>query len=146
VPREDWDSEEEDWTDDIDDPDADDADESAVCPECGGTMFLGADKCPACGYWLSAADRRALGTDSSQPRLIKIVAVALSDEHIVGLEGGLVGGGGLGYYVVAGFSQSELFGKGLAAGIAIKVAIFAPPPDCPKIITLFASPPFECRA
>jgi glycine betaine/proline transport system permease protein len=33
--------------------------------------------------------------------------------------GGLVGGGGLGYYVVAGFSQSELFGKGLAAGIAI---------------------------
>ncbi|MDX6324834.1 MAG: glycine betaine/proline transport system permease protein [Nocardioidaceae bacterium] len=33
--------------------------------------------------------------------------------------GGLVGGGGLGYLVVAGFSQSELFGKGLAAGIAI---------------------------
>ena len=27
--------------------------------------------------------------------------------------------GGLGYYVVAGFSQSQLFGKGLAAGIAI---------------------------
>jgi glycine betaine/proline transport system permease protein len=33
--------------------------------------------------------------------------------------GGLVGGGGLGYLVVAGFSQAELFGKGLAAGIAI---------------------------
>ena len=33
--------------------------------------------------------------------------------------GGLVGGGGLGYYVVAGFSQFQLFGKGLAAGIAI---------------------------
>jgi glycine betaine/proline transport system permease protein len=33
--------------------------------------------------------------------------------------GGLVGGGGLGYLVVAGFSQGELFGKGLAAGIAI---------------------------
>ncbi|MHA7169150.1 ABC transporter permease [Arthrobacter bambusae] len=33
--------------------------------------------------------------------------------------GGLVGGGGLGYLVVAGFSQSQLFGKGLAAGIAI---------------------------
>ena len=30
-----------------------------------------------------------------------------------------VGGGGLGYYVVAGFSQAQLFGKGLAAGIAI---------------------------
>jgi glycine betaine/proline transport system permease protein len=33
--------------------------------------------------------------------------------------GGLVGGGGLGYLVVAGFSQGELFGKGLAAAIAI---------------------------
>ena len=33
--------------------------------------------------------------------------------------GGLVGGGSLGYFVVAGFSQEQLFGKGLAAGIAI---------------------------
>jgi glycine betaine/proline transport system permease protein len=33
--------------------------------------------------------------------------------------GGLVGGGGLGFLVVAGFSQPELFGKGLAAAVAI---------------------------
>ncbi|MDP2774504.1 MAG: ABC transporter permease subunit, partial [Nocardioides sp.] len=33
--------------------------------------------------------------------------------------GGLVGGGGLGFLVVAGFSQSDLFGKGLAAAVAI---------------------------
>jgi glycine betaine/proline transport system permease protein len=33
--------------------------------------------------------------------------------------GGLVGAGALGYDVVAGFVQGELFGKGLAAGIAI---------------------------
>lgn len=33
--------------------------------------------------------------------------------------GGLVGGGGLGFLVVSGFSQQEDFGKGLAAGIAI---------------------------
>ncbi len=33
--------------------------------------------------------------------------------------GGLVGAGALGYDVVAGFSQSNLFGKGLAAGLAI---------------------------
>ncbi len=33
--------------------------------------------------------------------------------------GGLVGGGALGYDVVAGFRQSTLFGKGLAAGLAI---------------------------
>lgn len=82
MPRNDWNADEdEDWTDDIDDPDDDpddDADdEFAICPECGGQMFLGADKCPACGYWLSAGDRRALGTDSSQPRLIKIVAVVI---------------------------------------------------------------------
>jgi glycine betaine/proline transport system permease protein len=35
--------------------------------------------------------------------------------------GGLVGAGALGYDVVAGFSQGQLFGKGLAAGIAIVV-------------------------
>ena len=33
--------------------------------------------------------------------------------------GGMVGGGSLGYIVVSGFSQDQLFGKGLAAGIAI---------------------------
>jgi len=33
--------------------------------------------------------------------------------------GGLVGGGGLGYLVVDGFSQETYFGKGLAAGLAI---------------------------
>ena len=33
--------------------------------------------------------------------------------------GGLVGGGGLGFLVVNGFSQRGEFGKGLAAGIAI---------------------------
>ncbi|WP_205751918.1 ABC transporter permease [Cryptosporangium phraense] len=33
--------------------------------------------------------------------------------------GGLVGAGALGYDVVAGFSQASLFGKGLAAGLAI---------------------------
>ncbi|MQA11543.1 MAG: ABC transporter permease subunit [Pseudonocardiaceae bacterium] len=33
--------------------------------------------------------------------------------------GGLVGAGALGYQVVAGFSQGQLYGKGLAAGIAI---------------------------
>lgn len=35
--------------------------------------------------------------------------------------GGLVGAGALGYEVVAGFSQGQLYGKGLAAGVAIVV-------------------------
>ncbi|MGA8247033.1 MAG: ABC transporter permease subunit [Nocardioides sp.] len=33
--------------------------------------------------------------------------------------GGMVGAGGLGYLVISGFSQDNLFGKGLAAGIAV---------------------------
>ena len=33
--------------------------------------------------------------------------------------GGLVGAGSLGYIVVSGFSNGNLFGKGMAAGIAI---------------------------
>jgi glycine betaine/proline transport system permease protein len=33
--------------------------------------------------------------------------------------GGLVGAGGLGYDVVAGFARRDFFGEGLAAGIAI---------------------------
>jgi glycine betaine/proline transport system permease protein len=33
--------------------------------------------------------------------------------------GGMVGGASLGYIVVSGFSQDQLFGKGLAAGVAI---------------------------
>jgi glycine betaine/proline transport system permease protein len=33
--------------------------------------------------------------------------------------GAMVGAGSLGYLVVSGFSQDQLFGKGLAAGIAL---------------------------
>jgi glycine betaine/proline transport system permease protein len=33
--------------------------------------------------------------------------------------GGMVGGGSLGYLIVQGFVQGQLFGKGLAAGVAI---------------------------
>jgi glycine betaine/proline transport system permease protein len=33
--------------------------------------------------------------------------------------GGMVGAGGLGYIVISGFAQTNLFGKGLAAGIAL---------------------------
>jgi len=88
VPRDDWNADEdEDWPheidDDIDDRDADD--ESVACPECGGHIFLGADKCPACGYWLTAADRRALGTDSSQPRLIRTIAAIILILFVVGM-------------------------------------------------------------
>jgi len=41
--------------------------------------------------------------------------------------GGLVGGGALGYDVVSGFSQNNLFGLGLAAGISGR-ELRTPPP------------------
>lgn len=64
----------EDWyDDDSDDPD----DESASCPECGETVYVIAGKCPACGYWLSEADRQAMWTGESKPLWLKITAVVL---------------------------------------------------------------------
>jgi len=54
--------------------------------------------------------RRALALAANQG-LIYVLSVVVV--------GGLVGAGALGYLVVAGFSQSDLYGKGLAAGVAI---------------------------
>lgn len=59
------------------------------------------------------------------PLITDAIALAVNQSIIYVLSmvviGGLVGGGGLGYLVVAGFSQSSLFGKGLAAGLAIVI-------------------------
>ena len=54
--------------------------------------------------------RRAIALATNQG-LIYVLAMVVV--------GGLVGGGALGYDVVAGFSQAQLYGKGLAAGMAI---------------------------
>jgi glycine betaine/proline transport system permease protein len=73
---------------------------------------------------------RAAGSNTWQiitkvqlPMSIRTLALATNQGLIYVLAmvvvAGLVGGGALGYDVVAGFSQSSLFGKGLAAGIAI---------------------------
>jgi hypothetical protein len=91
MPRDDWDEPEEDWTDDIDDPGPDDfdsdsgEDESGRCPECGGTVFLGAAKCPACGHWFTAADHRSMGGDTSQPRIVRTIAAVLLVLLLIGL-------------------------------------------------------------
>jgi glycine betaine/proline transport system permease protein len=57
------------------------------------------------------------------PMSLATVALAVNQGLIYVLSmvvvGGLVGGGALGYDVVAGFSQLNLFGKGLAAGVAV---------------------------
>ncbi len=71
----------------------------------------------------AGSSRRQLITKVQLPMARSSVALAANQGLLyvfaVVVIGGLVGGGGLGYLVVAGFSQTELFGKGLAAGIAI---------------------------
>lgn len=54
--------------------------------------------------------RRALALAANQGLIYVLSMVVV---------GGLVGAGALGYLVVAGFSQTALYGKGLAAGVAI---------------------------
>ncbi len=62
-------------------------------------------------------------TDVQLPMARRSLAVAANQGVIYVLSmvvvGGLVGAGALGYDVVAGFSQGNLYGKGLAAGLAI---------------------------
>jgi hypothetical protein len=62
----------EDWYDDGNDQFDDE--ETAPCPECGGPVYDVTDKCPACGYWLSAADRRAIRRGERKPGWLVITA------------------------------------------------------------------------
>jgi glycine betaine/proline transport system permease protein len=59
------------------------------------------------------------------PMSAKALALATNQGLIYVLSmvviGGLVGAGALGYDVVAGLSQNDLFGKGLAAGLTLVV-------------------------
>jgi hypothetical protein len=63
----------EDWYDG-DEPDNGDP---VLCPECGKQVSDFLDKCPACGYWLLAADRRQLRPRESHPVWVKATAVIL---------------------------------------------------------------------
>jgi hypothetical protein len=64
----------EDWYDG-DEPDDGDP---VACPECGEPVADFLDKCPACGYWLSAADRRRLRPGHvAKPLWVKATAIVL---------------------------------------------------------------------
>jgi hypothetical protein len=69
----DWD---EDWSDDDFNEDFDE-DEPATCPECGKLIPSLTDKCPTCGYWLTAADRRHLRPSDSKPKWVVITATVV---------------------------------------------------------------------
>jgi hypothetical protein len=65
------DPDDEDWYDDDDDSDG----ETGRCPECGGPVYRVSDCCPACGYWLTEADREALWSGMAKSTWLKVVAV-----------------------------------------------------------------------
>ena len=78
------DRDDEDWNDDGGESD----DEEAVpCPECRKPVPGFLDKCPACGYWLSAADRRRLRSNESKPKWVLITAIVLIAIFLLSLPG-----------------------------------------------------------
>ena len=68
------DLDDEDWYDDADEPDKN---EAGRCPECGSAVHSVSDKCPACGYWLTEADRRAMWSGMAKPLWLRITAVVV---------------------------------------------------------------------
>jgi hypothetical protein len=74
----------EDWYSDDEDDSPDDA-ESAHCPECSAVVYEFTDRCPACGYYLSAADRRRLFAGDSKPKWVLITATVILVILILGV-------------------------------------------------------------
>jgi predicted amidophosphoribosyltransferase len=73
-------ADDEDWYDD------EVADEDFIpCPECGKPIPEISDRCPACGYWLSAADRRSLSRREAIPAWAKFTAFLLLLAMLYGL-------------------------------------------------------------
>lgn len=78
-----------DWDEDYDDEDEYEYDESDAdleeefgpCPECGAEMSVDLEMCPACGYWLTAADPKGLWAGSSPVQGLrafgKVVLIAI---------------------------------------------------------------------
>ncbi len=77
--------EDEDWYQEDDDSDDPGEEESAHCPECSGPVYEFTDRCPACGYYLTAADQHRLWSSRSRPRWITITAVVILVVLLFGL-------------------------------------------------------------
>ena len=75
-------SDDEDWYDDENELE----DElSARCPECGGQVHVVSVKCPSCGYWLSADDRRVMWSGMRKPLWLRATAWIILAAFVVSL-------------------------------------------------------------
>ncbi len=69
----------DDWSDDLDELDEDD--DCFECPECGAEVHAGTESCPACGYWITDAEREAgwrAGSVSDRIRTIGLWMIAVT--------------------------------------------------------------------
>jgi uncharacterized paraquat-inducible protein A len=69
----------EDWHDDSED------EPTVPCPECGEPVLEIADRCPACGYWLTESDRQRLSRHAALPAWVKLTAAVLLLVMLIGL-------------------------------------------------------------
>ncbi|MFO0790500.1 MAG: hypothetical protein U0805_13680 [Pirellulales bacterium] len=76
------DADDEDWYDSDDEPDEE---ETAPCPDCGAPVHRVADCCPACGYWLTEADRRTMWAREDKPRWVKYTVILVLLMTLAGL-------------------------------------------------------------
>jgi hypothetical protein len=66
----------EDWYSEDDAESYDDA-EAGHCPECSAVVYEFSERCPACGYYLSVADRGRLFAGESKPKWVLITATVV---------------------------------------------------------------------
>ena len=59
--------------------------ETGPCPECRGPVYEFTNKCPACGYLLTAADRRQLWSRESKPKWVLITATIILVILLIGI-------------------------------------------------------------
>ena len=74
----------EDWYNEDDEEDPDEA-EVGRCPECRGPIYDFTDRCPACGYWLTAADRRQMSSGLTKPKWVLVTAGIILVVLILGM-------------------------------------------------------------
>lgn len=69
------------WDDDFDSVDV--ADDVMACPDCGGEVYVDAERCPGCGHWVTDAERMARSGEDA--RWVKWAAILLLLVFVLGV-------------------------------------------------------------